>query len=201
MNRHAYLDCIDQSGSRAKVDVCPHAPKWLSRSLAVLSVALPLAGLSCTTSPVVRIAEPVGPAPSASSAFDEGRLVVRTPLTRDPGDLYTDEYPGTTPSVRAAYEIFDTNGREIQTVTNYVTGTAPETVSLAHGDYLIRAKGPGNQLVDVPVRIEPGKVTEVFLDGSRRPSDFGPNDQVVRAADGTVVGWRATAIGGGPREK
>jgi hypothetical protein len=175
--------------------------KRMSRSLAVLSVAVPILGIACsTTSPVVRIAEPVGPAPSSASVSGAGQLVVHTPASRD-RDTSPDEYPPTSRTGPSQYTIFDTEGHQIQTVNNQSIGAQPEIVNLADGDYLVRAKGRDNQVFEVKVRLERGKTTHVFLDGSRPPAGFGPTDQVVRTSDGMVVGWRAIAIGGGPPEK
>jgi hypothetical protein len=200
MKLHVHRHDFDRNGFLTGIEPVLRSHKSMRRSLAVLSLAVPLAGAACSTSPVVRIAEPVGPAPSSPSFLDEGRLVVHTPMSRDPGDLYTEEYPGTSPALRSPYTVYDAEGHTIQTVTNYMTGTAPEVVSLPQGEYLVRAKGPSNQLVDVTVRIDHGKTTEVFLDGSHPPNDMAPG-QIVRGPDGKVVGWRATAIGGGPPEK
>ena len=180
----------------------PINAKWMNRSLAMLSLALRLGGVACSaTSSVVRIAEPVGPAPSSLSVLTSGQLVVHTPFRTEPLDISTEERPSTTPPTRLPYTIFDIEGRKIQTVDNQRVGSEPAIVNLADGDYLVRANGLDNRVFDVKVRIERGKRTALFLDGSRWPSDFAPTDQVVRTSDGTVIGWRATAIGGGPPEK
>ena len=184
MNRDAYLK------------------SWVARSLAILSVVAPLAGLvGCSTSPVVRVAEPVGPAPSSASFFDEGRLVVYTDVGHPHRDTFDEGYVSWEPGTRAPYTIYDRDGRVCQQVWNRGADASPETVTLPKGDYFVRARGLDGRLVDVTVRIERGKTTEVFLDRSWTPPIEGATrDSVVRANDGTAVGWRATAIGGGPSD-
>jgi hypothetical protein len=68
--------------------------------------------------------------------------------------------------------------------------TEPASVSLAPGDYVVRASAFGRNEVDVPVHVAAGRVTEVHLDGAKPSADvnrqaavFGPN--------GSFVGYRA----------
>jgi hypothetical protein len=169
---------------------------WGGPALLTVALALPLA--SCGTTHVTRIDEPIGPAPHARSFFDEGRLVVLTQVSTD--ERIADEgYATATMTRREPYTISDLDGRLLRQVYGESTDVAPEAVNLPAGDYLVRAKGLDGQLVELRARIVPGRTTEVVLDRSWSPPAADQRRALVRAPDGTVVGWRATAIGGGPR--
>src|ERR1041385_2212634 len=81
---------------------------WIGRSLGVLSVTLPLFALACTTSPAVRIEEPVGPAPLAHYFLHQGRLVVHTDIIHSDGAAYS---ASAGQPVREPYTIFEPDGR------------------------------------------------------------------------------------------
>src|SRR5438309_5806120 len=109
MSWHALFRIDPNGAAPAKRATDPNAvlKKWMRRSLAVLSVAVPIGGIACTaTSPVVRIAEPVGPAPSSASLSGSGQLTVHTPAPRDRGDTSPDEYPPTSRTGPSPYTIF-----------------------------------------------------------------------------------------------
>jgi hypothetical protein len=169
---------------------------WGRRSLQVAWLALPLA--ACGTAQVTHIEEPVGPAPHSASFFDEGRLVVHTE-TRTDSRVADEGYATATMTRREPYTIYHLDGRLVRYVSGDATDVPPQAVNLHAGDYLVRAKGLDGKLVEFQARIVPGRTTEVVLDRSWAPPESYARRELVRAPDGTVVGWRATAIGGGPR--
>jgi hypothetical protein len=170
------------------------------KTLSILSMALPLVAIaSCGTTQVTRIAEPIGPSPSLPSFLEEGRLVVHTDIRAEERPIASG-YGSATQSIREPYTIFDPRGHKVRSVPGQAAELRPKPVTLPAGEYLVRAKAGNRQLVDLKAQIVPGRTTEVFLDGSWAPTDSAVRDSVVRASDGTIVGWRATAVGGGPRE-
>ncbi len=171
---------------------------WGRRSLCIFGLALPLSAAACGTAQVTRIEEPIGPAPHSASVLDEGRLVVHTPTRLD--ERIGDEgYATATQTMREPYTIYDLDGRVVRYVLSESAETPPEAVNLHAGDYMVRAKGLDGHVVEFQAHIVPGRTTEVTLDRSWSPSGPYTDRAVVRAPDGTVVGWRATAVGGGPR--
>jgi hypothetical protein len=170
---------------------------WGRLSLQLAALALPLA--ACGTTHVTRIEEPIGPAPHSASFLDEGRLVVHTQMRTDVR-IADEGYASAPQARREPYRIYDLDGRMVRYVTGDTADMPPEAVTLHSGDYVVRAKGLDGQLVEFEARIVPGRTTEVVLDRSWAPP-LEPHARraFVRAPDGTIVGWRATAIGGGPR--
>jgi hypothetical protein len=67
----------------------------------------------------------------------------------------------------------------------------PATVRLSPGEYHVKALVARGGFVIVPVVIEAGKKTVVYLDGEALPQNPSANDDFVRLPDGHVVGWRA----------
>jgi len=172
---------------------------WGRWSLRMATMALTLAAAACGTTHFTRIEEPIGPAPQSASVLDVGRLVVRTDTTTDVR-IVEERYATTPQAMREPYTIYDLNGRVVRDVIGNPADEPPEAVSLRAGDYIVRAKGLDGQLVEFQARIVPGRTTEVTLDRSWAPPPGQYRERaVVRAPDGTIVGWRATAIGGGPR--
>ena len=100
------------------------------------------------------------------------------------------EYPAHTD-----YTIATTGDRVIEHVTNR-TGSfdeRPAKVSLASGEYHIRAQYSGGGFVIVPVLIAVGKTTTIDLDGRPMPvgqSSADGSADPVRLPGGRAVGWR-----------
>ena len=96
------------------------------------------------------------------------------------------EYPAHTD-----YTIATVADQPLQHITNQ-TGSfdkRPATVSLASGEYHVRAQYQRGGFITVPVTIEPGKTTILDLDGT--PASLGSSDPI-RLPDGTLAGWRST---------
>ena len=96
------------------------------------------------------------------------------------------EYPAHTD-----YTIATVADKPLQHITNQ-TGSfdkRPATVSLASGEYHVRAQYQRGGFITVPVTIEPGKTTILDLDGT--PAARGSSDPI-RLPDGTLAGWRST---------
>jgi hypothetical protein len=134
----------------------------------------------------------VGPNPSSvSNAAANGELQVFTMTER------TDDVGFAFPfSHRTAYAIYSSGGKPIKHVIDNNCGhfdDTPRVISLAPGIYSIKAymsKDLGQRTV-LGVLIEPGRKTEVHLDGQwQSPSNVSQN-QLVRAPNGFVVGWMA----------
>ncbi len=136
-----------------------------------------ITAMSCAKE--LRVPETVGPVPETASSM--GRLIVFTEFRRRTAE---DNYAN---DERLPYALFDASGHYLRTVSeNHQT---PETVALAAGEYLVHAKGRHYAHADVRVRIDPGRTTAVFLDGTR-PSTQAPSDALVHAANGAIIGWR-----------
>ncbi len=166
--------------------------------LAALWLALPLLAVPACAEQTTRIAEPVGPAPASPSFFDEGRLVVHTPVRSDA--RYGEEVYGASHPSSELFTILDRDGHVVRSIYNQDTGSSPDAVTLQAGEYLVRTKDGDGSRVEAWVQIVPGRTTEVFLDQSWKLQQPSAHDNLVRAPDGTIVGWRAQAIGGGPRD-
>src|SRR5260221_5507384 len=172
--------------------------KIITRVIASAPLALPLAFIAACGSqvaPITRIAEPIGPAPSAPSSLDEGRLVVHTDIGREPIMAGT-RYLSVTRPVRQSYTVFDLDGNPARTIAAEDADSRPGAVNLQAGDYLVRATGLSGRLVELKVHILPGRMTEVFLDRSWAPPEPAMGAEVVRASDRTAVGRLAAAICG-----
>lgn len=127
----------------------------------------------------LHVEQTVGPTPAAAI----GDLVVFTqPIVQVDPDWGRARLP---------YDLLDVNGRLLLTVgrTPY---DAPLRLALRPGEYVVRAKEVRGRAEDVHVRvrIDQGRTTEVFLDGSK-PFPGTPPDALVRAPNGEIVGWRA----------
>jgi hypothetical protein len=163
------------------------------------------AALACGTTHVTRIAEPIGPAPSSASLYDDGRLVVYTDVRND-ARVVDEGYGASMQPKREPYDVFNQRGDLLQTEAGPGIDSQPQPMTLPAGIYLIRSKMHDVGAIEAQVRILPGRTTEVFLDRSwtmAGPTARGTHlgNALVRGPDGTIIGWRATAIGGGPRER
>ena len=165
-------------------------------SLAVLSS---LAG--CTFSP--QVLDRVGPPPPhASGLIGDGRLRVYTATERRPDGENSYVYPHTD------FQIYTSDGRFSRRVENHVgfNDRAPAFVTLPAGNYDLHAKSAFGPVI-VPVRIEPGRLTEVDLDawGVKASHDTKDTSAVwLPKGDGFAhykVGWRADLAGSPVPEK
>jgi hypothetical protein len=158
---------------------------YIITSQAVLLALL----LGCTTAPVA--VAPVGPNPAGerNPAQPEGRLQVFSVLvSHAEGD--------NPPWYRHAdYDLFTPEGRHLRHVDN-ASGhyaRAPRLVALPAGKYLVKAAAQDYLRLEVPVVIEPGRITRVHLDGAWRPVAGVPKADVVYSPLGQPVGWRLIA--------
>src|SRR5207244_7564539 len=95
------------------------------------------------------------------------------------------------------YIILSTNGTRFKFVRNsiaYVDET-PALVRLPAGFYSIRAQDDNYGRITVPVLIQNGQTTTVYLEMRNPPSADQPDPtNTVRLPDGRVVGWRTAGI-------
>lgn len=160
-------------------------------------MALGLASLTvaCMTQQPVTLGNAVGPDPMGQTqSTSMGFLKVYTAL-------YTYSAMNTYPltdmtyySVHTDYSIYDTNGRLLKNINNAAAyhEPTPKTVALPPGRYTISGYTDGDQLVKVPVVIQPGRSTIVNLETNKNNRFQGAEgSDVVRASDGRIIGWSA----------
>ena len=151
-----------------------------STRVRVASVALAAVAMGCASTPL-KIAGPIGPAPTVASQVADGELLVYT-------DPYYPMEIGYEPAMRLPYVVLDLQGSTIRKVQS--TDSSPEAVALPAGDYVVRAPGLGRTAIDVTVRVVPGRTTEVHLDGTPPAVDVS-KEAAVYGPNGKFVGWRA----------
>ena len=134
----------------------------------------------------------VGPDPtSQTEAHRRGRLEVYTAYANPAGSR-----PMLQPA-HTDYTIFLNDSWFAERVHNYrhADQAQPKLVTLPPGTYDIWAHASdtngGSFAVVMPVVIEAGRATQVYLDGEWRPRDLGTGDQLVRLPTGEPVGWSA----------
>ncbi len=155
----------------------------------VLGIALTSLFAGCATAPAPTLAA-VGPNPMGyqGSAAD-GQLQVFTALSG--------HAEGNNPTWyrHRDYDIYDQAGQRVEHVRNNLGHYAqsPRLVTLPAGEYVIDARAKGTLQVKVPVVINPGETTVVYLDGSWQPPEGTDNSKLVMAPAGYPVGWRADA--------
>ncbi len=156
---------------------------WLGASTFAMSCAL-------TTKPVVL--GTVGPDPTAKVlATTTGFLKVYTAVKCYPYDRQY--YFGHTD-----YGVYDAAVKRVKSVQNaaWFHDLAPALVTLPAGTYNVVAWADGYELVEVPVVIKAGQLTEVNLEANRKPSITATAEgDVVRMNDGRIVGWSAASTG------
>jgi hypothetical protein len=153
--------------------------------------------LSGCSTPLV-IDHAIGPNPfSVSSTAANGELQVFTMTEEENNVGFAFPY-----SQRTAYSIYTPDGKPTKHVNDNNCGhfdDTPPVISLPPGTYAIKAfmaQDLGNFTV-LNVVIEPGRKTEVHLDGRwRSPFDDSKN-QLVRAPNGFVLGWLARSPSNG----
>ncbi len=132
---------------------------------------------------------PVGPAPATSSytAPGHGLLVVYSAWSCFDNYVTSDH---------SGYMVYATDGKRVKWVPNFIEGDfevePPTRVSLPAGSYKIKAEGGIYGWVKVPVVIEEGRTTYVYLDGEHHAIDSSAHKKnVVKLPDGEVIGWAA----------
>ncbi len=153
---------------------------WLCLFLAPLLV-------SCAATRKVTVLEAVGPAPLRANGMDpvtEGALEVYSlkGIYNDQGVHY---HPHTD------YTIYSSGNQRLKEVKNalFPQDEQPVAVKLATGSYLVEALADGYERVRIPVVIEAGRLTTLYLESSKRPL-IGKSTDWVRLSGGNVVGWR-----------
>ena len=139
--------------------------------------------LGCSSTPVA--VAPVGPNPAfAGKPAGDGQLEVYSAMRG--------HSEGNNPSwyQHTAYYLYDQNGKELRRVYNKVGHyeQRPQVIQLSPGKYLVKARAKDYAWVNVPVEIDPGKLTEVHLDDAWRPAD-APKNELVSLPAGNPVGW------------
>ncbi len=145
--------------------------------------------VGCSTPSIVQA--PVGPDPLAlKSADSDGTLQVFSAMEQENNVGF--EFPY---DQRTDYFVYDSNGNVIRRVYNNNKGhyePTPAAVRLQPGTYRIRslaAVGMG-EWETVPVVIEPGRTTEVHLNGHWKPPADTPDRELVHSPAGFPMGWR-----------
>lgn len=144
---------------------------------------------SCGPVSYLRLDDAVGPAPThGARGGAHGELVVRTTreeIDRGGPDVY---YP------HSAYTVVDLRGNEVRRVPNRRTeeDRDPTVVELPAGVYRVRARGLGMR-VEITVRIESGRRTELFLHTPWDPPDDAPNLALAYGPRERPIGWNARA--------
>ena len=147
--------------------------------------------VGCSTTPVA--VAPIGPNPAGiQNMASNGGLEVYSRLTgRAEGDNPT-WYQHTD------YSIYNSQGKMIKHVENSVGyyATAPRTVALPAGDYVVKARATDYLWVNVPVVIEQGRTTRVHLDDNWGLPADSAKGQLVLMPNGNPVGWHAETAKG-----
>ncbi len=92
------------------------------------------------------------------------------------------------------YKVCDASGRPIKEVpsTKEDIDPAPARVGLTPGAYRILAHSPKYGIVSVPVVIQEGRTTSVYLDGTARSEmNSVTSTGTVTLPDGEFVGWKS----------
>jgi hypothetical protein len=143
--------------------------------------------------PTTTIHIPVGPDPFvATQSGPNGNLEIFS--------TWTDQNPGGLPSnissrnyPRVSYTVYDGNGKLMEPSEPGQTGNGPRNISLPPGSYRITvttATGP-TLLTEVPVIVETGRMTVVYLNGGWIPPANTPYSELVFSPGGFPLGWRA----------
>lgn len=155
----------------------------------IVIVAVQLLG-ACASSRQVTILDPIGPAPRINAATQDtaGFLKVYSLA-----GIYNDQ--GVNYHPHTDYTIYARDGVRVKKVKNaaFPYDEEPTTVSLPAGTYTVEALAEGYAVVRLPVAIETGRLTTVYLEPSNRPAIARADiDAWVRSPTGKAVGWRAT---------
>jgi len=173
-------------------------------STTILTLAL-LGTVGCATSSRVAKLPGVGPVPSAAVAnTGDGFLQVYSARLRLPTNVNGEEFYANSDygrndflyyAAHGAYSLFSQDGQLLQQIPNStgMNDANPTLLKLAPGAYQVKAEATDadgtSTTVMVPVCIDPGLTTVVRLDGQWHVWTKGLEDQWVRLANGSVVGW------------
>ena len=127
---------------------------------------------------------PVGPEPQMSSKSTKGRLVVFSAWRKTGTDIPDHR-------VHSSYDVLASDGTRLLHVQNYLTPMIedPATVALEPGNYVVKARVQRYGFITVPVLIESGKTTALYLDDTTQPQMTEENaPENVQLPDGRIVG-------------
>lgn len=153
--------------------------------LAILALTSAATLSGCALSAPVLVGA-VGPAGPVTDREPKGKLVVYSATT-----VYTAEQSRY--ALHTSYTLYDDKGVQLRTVQNRagLFAADPVTLTLAAGQYRVRALAASSGAVLVPVVVAPGRTTTVYLDDTSIPADLRASADEVKLPDGHVVGWRA----------
>jgi hypothetical protein len=157
----------------------------------IFTALIPIAAAlltGCATKPIALA--PVGPAASErADSTQHGYLQVFT-ATQKSIPVASDD--NTSFNLRTGYDIFDPAGKNDQFVANHMGNMDewPDLVTLAAGNYTVKAQSSWCGMVTVPVLIENGKTTVIHLDDNWNPPKNTPLAQIVSLPNGSAVGWK-----------
>jgi hypothetical protein len=152
---------------------------------------------SCASSPITLA--PVGPSPFARAfpTDGKGRLEVFSRLSEQSDNQNQGDNGGDPIWYQHTdYTVYNSRGKRVEYVDN-TSGhysTSPRIVSLPPGKYTVRAQGKDWLVVNVPVVIERGRTTQVYLDDNWTPPVGTPKADLVCAPNGRSVGWSVEAL-------
>jgi hypothetical protein len=157
---------------------------WVTKHIALIcGLSFILTG--CVSNPVLLPA--VGPNPYLSaSPTAYGELEVYSALEQhEEGDNPTWEQ-------HSLYFICDSQGKRFKTVYNVIGyyEKPPKRVKLPTGSYLVKARAYDYLSVQVPITIEGGLLTTVYLDGTWSPPAGTSKDDLAFTPKGHPIGWR-----------
>jgi hypothetical protein len=149
-----------------------------------LTACLPL---SCASPPMVLA--PVGPGPviNGASVPGKGDLQVYSETEEYGDDMAVPFYP------HKDYLIYNADGKRLKRVWNHrdIEDEQPAIVTLAAGNYLVKAQAEFYGTVTVPVVIKQNQTTRVILQPGWKPAKSLHRSQLVEIPKGYFVGWHA----------
>jgi hypothetical protein len=152
---------------------------------------------SCASQPITLARVGPEPYPSAFSSDKTGRLEVFSRREEQSDDQNQGDSGGDSIWYQHTdYAIYNAKGKRVNYVDN-TTGhysTSPRIVSLPPGKYTVRAQAKDWLSVNVPVVVERGRTTLVYLDDTWTPPPGTPKAELVSAPNGRPVGWSADLL-------
>lgn len=130
---------------------------------------------------------PVGPDTPGNSLMNIGQLMVYSATIADDNHRIW-HYPHT------GYNLYDERGQKVRYVVNHVgmDDPVPSLETLPAGQYTVVAQSDAYGKVRVPVSIEGGRLTRVYLERGGMPkTERGGNPNLVTFPNGDVIGIRA----------
>lgn len=143
---------------------------------------------NCATRPPI-VLEVVGPASPGRSGTGKGYLQVYS-ATDKVQDGKLDFYPHT------GYTVYDATNKFVHYTPNRIGNTdpVPVTISLTAGTYKVVARAELYGRVTVPVKIDTGRLTVVYLERGGMPEKIRPkNREFVTLPNGDFVGVKEEA--------